>query len=244
MTVENAERMDGEMTAKRAAKRGNPPVKASAKRTRVAATDIFRGLIRLIHKRVYHPGERIREQELADRFGVSRGPVREALRMLEAKGVVRIEPMRGASVARMSDSEIVESVDIAAALFALAARQAAERATPADKAAIRSGIDKLAGLADADIAPRDFFVETIRAGQIVVEAARSPQLQAMIADVRTGWPNILGALGFTTRRLRRRAADKWLRLADALETGRSGVAARLATEVHHDAMRQALKIGF
>jgi DNA-binding GntR family transcriptional regulator len=232
------------MKAKRAPKNGKPPMSSGAKRTRVAATDIFRGVIRLIHKRVYHPGERIREQELADRFGVSRGPVREALRMLEAKGVVRIEPMRGASVARMSDSEIVESVDIAAALFALAAEQAAARATPEERTAIRKGIAKLAELAHSDIAPRDFFVETIRAGQLVVESAHSPQLQAMIADVRAGWPNILGALGFTSRRLRRRAADKWQRLGDALDAGRSSVAARLAVEVHQDAMRQALKIGF
>jgi DNA-binding GntR family transcriptional regulator len=52
------------------------------------------------------PGDRIRQEEIAERFGTSRLPVREALRMLEADGLVEHEPNKGASVPRLSMHEV------------------------------------------------------------------------------------------------------------------------------------------
>lgn len=212
------------------------------KRGRTAANDIVREFIRLIHKRVYQPGERVREQELADRFGVSRGPVREALRILEAKAIISVEPMKGATVARMTDQETAETIEIAAVLFGLAARYAAARGTVAEKAAIRAAAERLGPLAESNVAPRRYYVETVRAGQLVAGAAHSPRLEAMLVDVRTGWPNILGALGFTTRALRRRSAMKWQKMAAAIDDGNGAVAERLAAEVHHDVAAEAFRV--
>jgi len=213
-------------------------------RRRVSADTVVQGVIRLIHTRHYQPGERVREQELADRFGVSRGPVREALRILEAKGILRIEPMRGATVARLSDDETYESVEVAAVLFGLAARHAAKRATEAQKRALLEAAEKLASLSDTDVAPRAFFLETVKLGQHVVDASHTGRLNDLLIDVRMGWPNILGPLGFTTKALRRRAAAKWGRLAKAVDAGDGAAAERLAAEVHYDVMAEAKRVGW
>jgi len=76
------------------------------------------------------PGERLNEQQLSQRFGVSRGPIREALRALEGAGFVEAVTNRGVFVRRLSVAEVRELYDIRAALFGLAGRLMAERATP------------------------------------------------------------------------------------------------------------------
>jgi DNA-binding GntR family transcriptional regulator len=60
----------------------------------------------LILRDVLRPGDRIRQEEVADRFGASRLPVREALRMLEAEGLTEHEPNKGARVPRLSMHEL------------------------------------------------------------------------------------------------------------------------------------------
>src|SRR5689334_23176589 len=75
---------------------------------------------------IYAPGRRIMEQEVSAEFGVSRGPVREALRLLEKEGLVTILPRRGAQVTRLSTAEVREIFDIRAALNGLRDRQIAE----------------------------------------------------------------------------------------------------------------------
>jgi DNA-binding GntR family transcriptional regulator len=71
------------------------------------------------------PGSRLREEELAERFGVSRTPVREALRRLEADGLAVVTPRRGAEVVRWRDEDIAELVELRALLEGQAARRAA-----------------------------------------------------------------------------------------------------------------------
>jgi DNA-binding GntR family transcriptional regulator len=66
------------------------------------------------------PGERLREAELAERYGVSRGPVREAVRALEGQRVVSFRPNRGAIVTLLSREELEEIYDVVLALEELA----------------------------------------------------------------------------------------------------------------------------
>ncbi len=73
----------------------------------------------------YRPGERLVEERLAEDFGVSRIPVREALRTLSAAGLVSIEPRKGASVALLSRETARETIEVRAMLEALNARLAA-----------------------------------------------------------------------------------------------------------------------
>jgi DNA-binding GntR family transcriptional regulator len=76
------------------------------------------------------PGERLDETKLAERYGTSRTPVREALRLLAAEGLVKIRAHRGAVVARLSITELVEMFEMMAVYEGVCARLAAQRATP------------------------------------------------------------------------------------------------------------------
>jgi DNA-binding GntR family transcriptional regulator len=75
------------------------------------------------------PRERLVEQELAERLGMSRTPIREALRRLEERGLVRILPHRGAVVADISPVDVENVYAVRCHLESLAARLAAERIT-------------------------------------------------------------------------------------------------------------------
>jgi DNA-binding GntR family transcriptional regulator len=75
------------------------------------------------------PGERLNEQQLAQRFGVSRGPIREAVRALEGAGFVEAVTNRGVFVRQLTVGEVRELYEVRAALFGLAGRLMAERAS-------------------------------------------------------------------------------------------------------------------
>lgn len=79
----------------------------------------------------YAPGDRLTEDRLADAFGVSRNPVREAIRMLEAEGWLVAQPRRGAIVAQLSIQDVEDLFDIRLSLEVLAARLAAQRSSVA-----------------------------------------------------------------------------------------------------------------
>jgi DNA-binding GntR family transcriptional regulator len=78
----------------------------------------------------YAPGERLVEAHLSTELGVSRMPVREALRVLASEGIVTIEPRRGATVAVYTPQQIQEFVEVRATLEALNAKLAARRHDP------------------------------------------------------------------------------------------------------------------
>jgi DNA-binding GntR family transcriptional regulator len=105
-----------------------PPVvrKTRAEELRAQlADDIVRGTLT--------PGSTLDEMELARRFGVSRTPVREAIRQLAASGLVETRPHRGAVVARPSHERILGMFEAMAELEALCAGLAAERMTAAER---------------------------------------------------------------------------------------------------------------
>lgn len=76
----------------------------------------------------YRPGTRLTEEALAEAFGVSRNPVREAIRVLAAEGFVVAHPRRSVTVATLTDQDVRDLFDVRLALEPLAARLAAERA--------------------------------------------------------------------------------------------------------------------
>ncbi|MEM7339930.1 MAG: GntR family transcriptional regulator [Actinomycetota bacterium] len=78
------------------------------------------------------PGERIQETAIAEQFGVSRNPVREAIRVLEATGLIDVVPRIGASVALFDVEDLRQLLEIRAVLEALAAESAATHHRPED----------------------------------------------------------------------------------------------------------------
>lgn len=77
----------------------------------------------------FKPGYRLSESRLAEAFGVSRGPVREALTQLKKEGLVQIERHRGARVARISEEDVEELYELRCDLERLAAKRAVRLAT-------------------------------------------------------------------------------------------------------------------
>lgn len=78
------------------------------------------------------PGERLMENQLAEKLGVSRTPVREALRMLELENLVELVPRKGAQVLDMSEKDIVNILEVRSALEGLATSLACKKMTKED----------------------------------------------------------------------------------------------------------------
>lgn len=94
-------------------------------------------------------GGKLNEASIADRLGVSRGPVREAFRALEESGLVRLEKNRGVFVRQITVDEADEIYEVRALLDEWAGRTLAERATPAQLAELRALVERMAPAADA-----------------------------------------------------------------------------------------------
>lgn len=88
-------------------------------------------------------GAALRQDDLAARFGFSRMPIRDALRLLEAEGIVTIHPTRGAFVARMDGREIAEIYAVRALLEGEALRLALPHLTERDLTAAAAVLDRL-----------------------------------------------------------------------------------------------------
>ncbi len=88
---------------------------------------VFESLRKAIVEGNLKPGQRLMEVQLAEQLGVSRTPVREAIRKLELEGFVIMLPRKGAYVADMSVKDIIDVLEVRGALEGLAANLAAER---------------------------------------------------------------------------------------------------------------------
>lgn len=95
------------------------------------------------------PGERVSEPELAERFGISRTPIREAFRQLESEGYLEVVPRKGAVVASLSERDVVEFYAIKSILEGHAARIAAERMSDRDVERLEAINTKLMQIAAA-----------------------------------------------------------------------------------------------
>lgn len=135
----------------------------------------------------YMPGDRINEKELALRFGISRGPVREALRSLESSGLIEQVPNRGVFVRRLTAAQAADIYDVRAFLFSLAGRLLAIRASDEEIAQLRGFVAAM----DEAIARDDFdsYVrENFALHEFIVARAGNPvlagQYLALIKQLR------------------------------------------------------------
>jgi DNA-binding GntR family transcriptional regulator len=96
----------------------------------------------------FEPGSRLREEDLAERTGVSRTPVREALRRLANEGFVTFQPHRGVQVISWTDQDLDELFGVRALLESYGAGQAAGRATADHVAAMYGLCDRMDALAE------------------------------------------------------------------------------------------------
>lgn len=110
--------------------------------------DVHAALLEAIDRGDYAPGARLVETELAERFGVSRTPVREALGRLEQQGLAARDQRRGLTVAVLDHDQLGELYDLREVLEGFAAKLAARRASPAEIAVLREMVVADAAIAD------------------------------------------------------------------------------------------------
>lgn len=128
------------------------------------------------------PGERLMEIHLANKLGVSRTPIREAIRMLELEGLVTMIPRRGAEVAQISAKGLSDVLEVRQALDALAIELACDRITEEEIKSLRAACDRfvestqtkdVVTIAGADVELHD----------IIVKAAGNARLAQMVGNL-------------------------------------------------------------
>src|SRR3982074_1311245 len=92
----------------------------------------------LIVESVLAPGIKLNERELCETLGISRTPLREAMKVLAAEGFIDISQNRGASVSKMSETEIWEAFEAMSGIEAFSGELACERITPVELAEIKA----------------------------------------------------------------------------------------------------------
>jgi DNA-binding GntR family transcriptional regulator len=128
-------------------------------------------------------GTRIREAEVAERFGVSRTPVREALKKLESEGLVISIPRRGLTVVQPTLDDVVDTYAVRERVEGLAIRFAAERALATEMMQMDRIVLHLQAAHDAND-PDRFFEWMLRFDETMFQCARSRILVRMIEAAR------------------------------------------------------------
>lgn len=144
---------------------------------------VFEAVRKSILEGKFAPGERLMETTLAETLGVSRTPVREAIRKLELEGLVVMVPRRGAYVASLSVRDISETFEIRAALEGLAASLAVDKMTPEELELMEVNVLKMSQyIEEKNI---EMIVETDEQfHDVLITAGRNKKLTQMISLLR------------------------------------------------------------
>jgi DNA-binding GntR family transcriptional regulator len=146
------------------------------------AREVYSQLLGAIVHGALAPGERVRDSELAERLGVSRTPVREALLRLQDEGLIESVPGSYIRVAPVDAEAVTHAFVVVAAMQGLAARLGAPAATDDDLDAMsRANAERTAALEEGDV------VEAIAADerfhQVLVDRAGNPELELLLSRV-------------------------------------------------------------
>ena len=164
----------------------NLPVEP-ASATMIATPALYEQVAEHLRRRIFAhempPGGWIDEQTLAGEFGISRTPLREALKVLAAEGLVELRPRRGCYVVELSENDLDEIFTVVAVLEAQAAASAAQRASDADIARLEGVHAELAAHAAANDVD-GFFAANQRFHLAVQEIAANRYLRNTIAEAR------------------------------------------------------------
>jgi DNA-binding GntR family transcriptional regulator len=168
----------------------------------------------------FRPGERLKEAELATSFGVSRASIREALRILENRGLVSILPQRGARVTELSRKELEDLFEMRAALLGLASRRVAERMTPAGMREVRSGLKALE--ASVGNAPA-YALASASMVEMLTRLSENVQLVEYIAGASLRFRRY-ARLGLSSQARRDQSLASWRKLSRAIAANEADVA--------------------
>ncbi len=151
----------------------------------LAPRALYEEVAELLRQRIFQrelePGSWIDELKLAEEYGISRTPLREALKVLAAEGLVTMKVRRGAYVTEVSEKDLADVYHLLSLLESDAAGVVAERATDAELAELQTLHDAL----EAAVHERDrFFALNEQFHMRVLELARNRWREQMVADLR------------------------------------------------------------
>lgn len=203
---------------------------------------VFNTLRQAIIKGDLKPGERLLEIQLADKLGVSRTPVREAIRKLELEGLVTMMPRRGATVSGITRKHLQDVLEIRRALEELAMELACQRMTEEQRAELIKYEESLEAKKDSDNA---FELSDIdeKFHEQIYQATNNPRLIQMLANLREQMYRYrLEYMKVKDKRTRLIAEHK--HIIDALEsrdseTGRKSIREHIASQ--EDAILRTLE---
>ncbi|MBN8938132.1 MAG: GntR family transcriptional regulator [Rhizobiales bacterium] len=174
------------------------------------------------------PGDRLDEQSLARRFEVSRTPVREALRHLASSGLVEIRKNQGATVRRLTTSELIEMFQVVAELEGLSARLCARRMSPDEVAELRHWHDQCAAFAQK--VDRDgFFAANNTFHEVISKGAHNEFLNSETRKLRNRVNVYRRHITFQPRRMQKSITEHQ-KIVEAIEAGDEEGAHRLMRE--------------
>jgi len=211
---------------------------ASAPRAdQIAAT-----LVRDIMRGRYKPGDRIREQEVADRLNVSRGPVREALQIVQRDGLIENVAWKGARVVELSVTDIEDLFLLTAALMATVARLAVQRATDDELQDFEQRVEAHAATSDPARPVQEQLNAAFGLGSRLTAIARSPYVAETVGRVvrLLYWQHRV--LNAADEAWRREAVETWRRLASALKDRDIAKAERAINAVDRHSRNRVLRI--
>ena len=187
------------------------------------------------------PGARIVEADLSARFNVSRGPVREAIRVLEREGLVTVAARRGAIVTEMSAQEIREIFEIRAGLLEIVARKVAERRDPSLLEMLKVGVKRLEQLAELPD-DRGQYAETgYRLTIFSVRSCGNQRLVRMLVGLSLQTLRY-SKLGLASLARRRRSAAIWRSAVEALAAGDAEAFVRLQRQRVEESAEEAVRL--
>ncbi len=129
------------------------------------------------------PGSRLDETLLAERFNVSRTPIRETLARLAAAGLVEIRPRRGAIVATITIKDLMEMFEVMANLEGMCARLAARRITPEEKTNLASAQNACSALVGTDHYD-EYYALNMTLHELIYKASHNQYLMKQTMDLR------------------------------------------------------------
>jgi DNA-binding GntR family transcriptional regulator len=221
-------------------KKRKPAKRPKDGRSPVVIAERIRGLIQTGS---VGAGTHLGTVELAAQFGVSRGPVREALRLLESAGLVRVIPRKGAFVAALGDAEVRDVMAIREVLFALLAEQCARKPAREDLAKLAQASSELESLArNPDCTPRAFQLGTYKFVSVMYKMAAMPRLSEAIRDLSVGAAEVYGHLAMATRDMRQTEVQGYQLLRRAIESQDPSAAFNAAREMHGKGVRRATEL--
>jgi DNA-binding GntR family transcriptional regulator len=186
----------------------------------------------------FQPGQKLREVDLAQSFGVSRASVREALRMLESEGLVTILPQRGAQVTTLSAEEVRDVFEIRANLMGLACQRLAAAATPAIVGQVEALLKALRMARDDGEA---YARASLAISEFCVRNAGSKRLADLVLSFGRQTARYT-RLSLSTAERRKRSYSMWRELVAALVDRKPATAERLARALVLGTRDSALKL--